>query len=298
MGDIKITFFMMVTDPDLIIANDAVRSYAKIKDIPFKLLVYSNWISSGLKQRYFPAWRQFDFVEIAENERQTDENKPTDPKLDGPFELYDTIWDRELKKITTPYVATVDADFEILDANFIPVMLKELDANPNLIAMSTDYFPKEPAHYDAYSGEVICLNERWDTWFCIYKREAFQCPVSHAYYEEITTGPVRRNAWDSAGYFQKTLKDTYGYELAVLDSKYQPCFIHYGAFSKNRDINDKNVALYRTLQILRKKGLFGNGNAFARKLDNLLTKTTAEYLDKVLFGHVDRLKYWAGWSKR
>jgi hypothetical protein len=132
---------MIVTDPDLIIADYAVKSFAKIKDLSFKLVVYSNWISYALKQKFFPRWRPFDFIEIVENEWQLDENKPTEPSLEGPFDLCTSIWDRELKKIQTPYQATVDADFEILNPKFITVMLSQLDANPNLIAMSTDYSP-------------------------------------------------------------------------------------------------------------------------------------------------------------
>lgn len=298
MSDVKITFFMLVTDPDILIADYSVKSYAKIKNISFKLLIYSNWITSSLKRKYFPAWREFPFVEIIENEWHTESNRPSDRRLDGPFELYDTVWTRELRSITTPYHATVDADFEILDASFIPVMLSQLDANPRLVAMSTDYSPRIPNQYDSYSNEVICLNERWATWFCIYKRQALQCEVSHAYYEELVPGPVRRSVWDSAGYFQKTLKDTYGFELAVLDPKYQPCFIHYGAFSKNRDINEHNIGLYRRLQILRRRGLFGNGNVLTRGLDTLLIKRAADHLNGVLFKHVDRSKYWPGWGQR
>ncbi|MEA5573956.1 hypothetical protein [Calothrix sp. UHCC 0171] len=291
MDDVKITFFMIVTDRDILIADYAVRSYAKIKGIPFKLRVYSNWISSALKQKYFPAWRQFEFVKIVENEWQTDDKKPNDRTLEGQFELGATIWDRELKKIETPYHATVDADFEILDAKFIPVMLAELENNSNLVAMSTDYSPTNPEYYDSYSDEVICLNERWHTWFCIYKREALQCNISHAYYEEILPGRVRRNAWDDAAYFQKALKEIHGFELAGLDSNYQPCFIHYGQFSKNVDINKTNVDLYRQLQILRKRGLFGS--------NDILTKKLASLLHKIIFLKADkkRSKYVDGWAK-
>ena len=290
MDDIKITFFMIITDRDIVIADYAVRSYAKIRNIKFKLRVYSNWVSSALKQRYFSAWRKLEFVEIIESQWMTDDNKPTDSKLEGSFEKGATIWDRELKKITTPYFATVDADFEILDAKFISVMLKELDANPNLVAMSTDYNPTTSEYYDSYSDEVICLNERWHTWFCIYKRQVLDCNVSHAYYEEIVSGSVRRNAWDDAGYFQKALKDFCGFDLAVLDFKYQALFIHYGQFSKNVDINETNVALYRQLQILYKRGWFGNSDIFTKKL--------ASFLNKNLFNRVDREKYVEGWSKK
>ncbi|MUG99022.1 hypothetical protein F7734_44715 [Scytonema sp. UIC 10036] len=289
MNNTKITFFMIVTDRDVVIADYAVRSYAKVKGIPFKLRVYSNWVSSALKKKYFSSWRKFEFVEIVENEWQTDDKKPIDPKLEGPFEKCATIWDRELKKIETPYHATVDADFEILNTKFIPVMLEQLERNPNLVAISTDYYPTNPECYDSYSDEVICLNERWNTWFCIYKQKALQCNVSHAYYEEIVSGTVRRNAWDETAYFQKTLKDIYGFDLEVLDFKYQPCFIHYGAFSKNVAIDETNVAIYRQLQILRKNGLFGNRDT--------ITKKMAEKLDKIIFGRVDRTKYVDGWGK-
>jgi hypothetical protein len=296
MDDVKITFFMIVTDPDLVIADYAVRSYAKIEDQRFTLRIYSNWVSSSLKRRYFPRWRKFSFVEIVDYEWQTDQNKPTDRRLEGPFERCDTIWDRELRKIDTPYYATVDADFEILDGRFVPVMLTQLDSNPNLVAMATDYSPAVPEHYDSYSDQIICLNQRWHTWFCIYKREALQCQVPHAYHEEIGSGPVRRYAWDTTGYFQRALKENYGFELAVLDPKYQPCFIHYGAFSKNRDINEQNVTLYRRLQILRKMGFFGHDEDLTGKVNHWVKKG-ANFLDQVCFGHVDRSKYWPGWGK-
>lgn len=290
MDDVKITFFMIVTDRDILIADYAVRSYSKIKGISFKLRIYSNWISSALKQKYFPDWRQLEFVEIVENEWQTDDKKPSDLKLEGQFELGATIWDRELKKIETPYHATVDADLEILDAKFVPIMLAELDNNYNLVAISTDYSPANTEYYDSYSDEVICLNERWHTWFCIYKREALQYNVSHAYHEEIVSGPIRRNAWDDAAYYQKALKEVHGFELAGLHSNYQPCFIHYGQFSKNVDINETNVRLYRKLQILRKIGLSGKQDILtkiAKKSANLLYKSLFVKADKKRSNYVD-----------
>jgi hypothetical protein len=296
MDTAKITFFMIVTDPDLVIADYAVRSYAKIGGLSFRLRVYSNWVSSSLRQHYFPRWRSLPFVEMVENEWQTDENKPTDPGLDGPFELYDTIWDRELKKIETAYYATVDADFEILDGSFVTLMVAQLESRPNLVAMATDYSPTVREHYDSYSNEVICLNERWHTWFCIYKRAALRCEVSHAYHQEIMDGPVRRNAWDSGAYFQKALRKNYGFELTVLDPKYQGYFIHYGAFSKNRHINERNVGLYRRLQILRKRGLFDGTNAVTNIIDAGVKKM-ADLFNRACFGHVDRSKYWPGWRQ-
>jgi hypothetical protein len=296
MDDVKITFFMIVTDPDVVIADYAVKSYAKIQGIRFKLRIYSNWVSSSLKKRYFPRWRNFSFVEIVEPEWQSDQHKPTDRRLEGPFDRCDTIWDRELKKIDTPYYATVDADFEILHAKFVSVMLARLDSDPNLVAMSTDYTSTVTDHYDSYSNEVIRLNERWHTWFCIYKHEALQCEISHAVHVEALSGPVRYKSWDTSGYFQKALKDTCGFELDVLDGNFQACFIHYGAFSKNRDIHERNVWLYRRLQILRKRGLFGHYNGLVGKVDEWMKKS-GNFINRLCFGHVDRSKYWPGWGQ-
>src|SRR5215510_3210197 len=124
MDGVKVVFFMIVTDRDIVVADYAVRSYRKIQGISFKLRIYSNWISEALKRKYFSQWSQFPFVEIMENEWQTDAKKPLDRRvLWGPFELAYTIWDRELRRINAPYIATVDADFEILDGRFVSSML-------------------------------------------------------------------------------------------------------------------------------------------------------------------------------
>ncbi len=289
MNEIKVIFFMIVTDPDIIIADYAIKSYEKIKHLSFKLYIYSNWISSELKREYFPRWRKFNFVEIEENNWQSDECKPRDPKLEGLYEKGATIWDRELKKLDAPYIATVDADFEILEAKFIYAMLSELDSNSNLIAMGTDRQNKVSNFYESYKDRVICLNERLQTWFCIYKKEAFECNVSHFYYENITSDSPYPIVWDDAGFFQKKLKSDYGYSLATLDSKYQPCFLHYGAFSKNRDINKNNISLYRKVCILGKKGLFGKKGLL---IDRIIRYATVNWLIKLLFGTLDRSKFW------
>lgn len=288
MADTKVTFFMIVTDPDILIADYSVKSYCKIQGIPFKLIVYSNWVNAENRRHYFSKWRKLDFVEIIENEWQTD-NKPNDPHLEGPYEKCTTIWDRELKKIKSPYYATVDADFEILDAKFIPVMLALLDANSNLVALSTDYSPQR-TYYDTYSGQTVHGNERWHTWFCIYRAETLECEGSHRYYEEIIPGSVSRNIWDSSAYFQKKLKENYKYEFSVLDSMYQPCFIHYGAFAKNRDLDRSNIGLYRFFKIIAKTGVLGLRNKYTCKL--------GYFGDKIFFGNVDRSRYWNGFGKR
>ena len=107
---------------------------------------------------------------------------------------------------------------------------------------------------------MIALQERWHTWFCIYRRETLVCDVSHHYHEEYQEGPVRRVAYDDAGWRQHILIRDYGYVFACLDPKYSRCFIHYGGFAKNADITGRNVSLYRRLAIMRRRGIAGHGS--------------------------------------
>ena len=58
---------MIVTPRDVVIADYAVRSYARIKDVDFSLLVYSNYLLPEQKAYYFPRWEAFEFVDIARN---------------------------------------------------------------------------------------------------------------------------------------------------------------------------------------------------------------------------------------
>ncbi|MEO5814959.1 MAG: hypothetical protein ABIT20_06735 [Gemmatimonadaceae bacterium] len=278
-----ITFFMPVTDRDMVIADYSVRSYAKLTGIPFTLVIYSNWVLSSLRAKYFPRWRELPFVEIWENPEHTDDRKPSDKTLWGPFELCYPMWDRELKKLTaTPFHATVDADCEILDEDFVHTMLARFDAHPRLIAMSTDYNPRIESHFESYSNRVITLNERWHTHFCIYRRAALDCPVSHAYFEDAD------GVWDDAGYFQRALRLA-GHDLEVLDRRYRRSYIHYGAFGQNRHIDENNVALYRRLMIIRRTGVFSLGDPVSR--------VVARVLGALLFRKADRSTYAAGWSQ-
>ena len=276
----KITFFMPVTNRDAVIADYAIRSYRRVKDIPFRLRVYSNWLSPALKRRHFPRWKSFPFVDLLENEWQREDGRPRGKEFRGSHFKAGYVWDQELTKINTPYHATVDADFEILDGGFIRAMLERLNSDPELIAMSTEYGPRNERWYNSYTGNYIQLNERWHTWFCMYKRAALACPVSREpVVEHLPDSLISQNVWDDCAYFQKTLKEE-GYKLAALDNSFRRCFIHYGAFAHNRHITPMNVGTYRQLKILQKAGLFGVKTRFL--------KEGARFLDQALFGHFDR----------
>ncbi len=104
----SITFFMIVTDPDIIIADYCVQSYSKIKNLDFELLIYSNWVNEKNKKKYFNKWKKLDFVNIIENNFQTEEYRPKLRTQQGPFEHGNPIWNRELNKINTELISTVD----------------------------------------------------------------------------------------------------------------------------------------------------------------------------------------------
>ena len=254
MTEPEVTFFMIVTPRDVVIADYAVRSYRKIRDLDFKVRVYSNYLLPEQKEYYFPQWEQLPFVDVVQNAHHDEDlsdigTRINAERLEGPFEYCDPIWDRELHTIGSAYVATVDADFEILRPRFVQRMMERLRGEPDLVAMSTDYSPTGVV-YEPYTGNTIILNERNHTWFCIYKRRAFEVSqVSHAFHREMLVGaPVERNCWDSCAYFQKSLRDQ-GLRLDALNGQFRRDFIHYGAFSKNTTVTRESVATFRRLAI-------------------------------------------------
>ncbi|MBV9547679.1 MAG: hypothetical protein JOY61_25175 [Chloroflexi bacterium] len=251
----EVTFFMIVTPRDAVIADYAVRSYRKVHDVDFELRVYSNYLLPEQKAYFFPRWERLPFVELVRNPHHDADlaginARVSADSLEGPFEYCDPLWDRELRRIETPFVASVDADFEIFSGRFVNYMLEHLRNDPDLVGFSTDYTPTGVVH-EPYNGNTIILNERNHTWFCIYKREAFQrSPESMAFHREmLTEGPVERNCWDSCAYFQTSLRRQ-GLRFGDLRDSFRRDFIHYGAFSKNTSVTRETVGLFRVLAIV------------------------------------------------
>jgi hypothetical protein len=250
-----ITFFMIVTPRDAVIADYAVKSYRKLRNLDYALVVYSNYLLPEQKRFYFPRWERNPRVRIVRNEHhdldiEAIKSRIDSEDLEGPFEYCDPIWDRELPKIQTAYVAQVDADFEILNPRFVYYMIDALGHDPQLIGYSTDYSPPAVT-FEPYKGHYIILNERNHTWFCIYRREAFALSqVSHAYYrEELTASSIRVSGWDSSAWFQKSLRDQ-GWRFDYLHGRFRRDFIHYGAFSKNTLVTRDTVATFRRVALV------------------------------------------------
>jgi hypothetical protein len=246
---------MLVTPRDAVLADYAVRAYRKLYgQVDFRLVVYSNYLLPEQKRYFFPRWQRLPYVEIRRNDHhdadvEAIKSRVGVERLEGPFEYCDPIWDRELPRLDGSLVATVDADFELLHPRWVPRMLAAFRDEPRLIGFSTDYSPRR-VHFESFTGEHIILNERNHTWFCMYRREAFHLAgVSHAYHQEIRPDEtIRRDAWDSSAFFQKSLRDQ-GFSFRHLEPRYRKDYIHYGAFSKNTTVTRRTVGVFRALAL-------------------------------------------------
>lgn len=290
----SITFFMLITNRDCMFGNYAIKSFEKIyKKLSvdakekFTLYIYLNNLTEQNKKKYVPEWRKLAYVHCFDNSiKEGVENLKAGEIIVSPEgikrirddhnENYDELWTLELPKFETDYVATVDADFEVLNPDFYFYLIDQLQSDDCILA-STSYSPSGLS-FDTYSDRTIDLQERNHTWFCIYKRVAFNLSKrSHFYYETQTKDRVIQ-AYDSAAYFQEELREKTGLKLLHLPENFQYSFLHYEAGSKNKSINNKNIAFYRFIIILSKIGvIYGAGqnnfikfiNKVARKLGNL-----------------------------
>ena len=306
---------MPVTDKDVLVANYAVKSYKKIYGLKSKwgganfiLYIYANCLSQKAKDKYFPIWNSYSYVEIYDNTEKVKGlyleygQRPQSPEgvqgfRGGNRETGGEIWSSELRKIRTDYYATVDADFEILHVDFYLKMMEELSQNENLVVYATDYSPTAIV-FDSYSNDTIAQSERWHTWFCIYKRKAQKCETSHFYYEFIMPNKMRF-VYDDAAYYQYHLKEKHGYDLRALTafSHYHRGYIHYGAFAKNRSIDENNVALYRYLSIKAVTGFTYSEpwrKFFPIKVLNFLYRRIASFLlYKIYRSHIEERRYYS-----
>ena len=251
----EITLFMIVTPRDAVIADYAVSSYAKLRGHDFTLLVYSNYLLPEQKAYFFPRWERFPFVEIARNPHHDEDLRNINERvladsLEGPFEYCDPLWDRELRKHRDAVCRHGRRRFRDLPTALFRFHDAAPQSGPRHGRFSTDWSPTEVV-FEPYTGNTIVLNERNHTWFCMYRRMAFErSQVSHAFHREMLVGaPVERNCWDSAAYFQKSLRDQ-GLRFEYLHGKFRSEFIHYGAFSKNTTVTRETVRMFRLFALL------------------------------------------------
>lgn len=300
-----ITLFMLVTDRDCMIADYAVGSYRKIyrqkKAFGFQdfvLFVYLNCLSERNILKYKKKWESYPYTTVFDNANKI--SGPARPYPGKPIispegvarscddyaESYDELWTTELKKFKTPFVATVDADFEVLHPDFYFYLCGQLRQHADIIAASSSY-TGTGLLYDSYSKRNIILTERNHTWFCIYKREAFAISARSHYYFETLTSKGEILAYDSAAYFQHDLRINHRYRFAVLPERFRYSYIHYGAASKNRSLNSSNIGFYRRAVILNTVGCVYGIKSKPALLINKITRKIAfvlfgTYLNKIV----------------
>jgi len=302
--DKSITFLMLVTDKDCMFGDYAIKSFNKIyKQLKenersnFTVFIYLNNVNKNHKARYLPEWSKLPYTSVFDNTEKIKLAKPKAGEIivspeniikyrDDENENYDEIWSTELSKFKSDYIATVDADFEILNADFYFRLINQLE-DVNCIGASTSYSKTEYC-YDSYSGRNIFLHERNHTWFCIYKKEAFELSKRSHFYYEKKTAENEVYAYDSAAYFQEDLRVNSKKTFTHLPIDYHNSFIHYGAGSKNKSINHRNLALYRNIFILTNVGLIHK--ATTNKIIQLINKLTIKIAFKLFKKRLHQLR--------
>jgi hypothetical protein len=299
-----VTFFMIVTNRDIFIADASINRfeavYRKYHDtMPFMLVVYANGLTEKNYEMFCMKWGKLSYVMIKRYVTESKyvpgsvvENfdKSATKLIEGPYKPGAVIWDEELSKISTPYFCTIDADFEILKPDFVKEMVDLLENDNTLAGISTDFTPTQP-YFDTYSNCKITFHQRWNTWCCMYRKDVNRCKKSHfARKIKYSDG---EHSHDDTGYFQEQVQKELQLRFDVLDIYWQKDFIHYGAFSKNRDVKGYlPTLLYRKLAQLRKKGVSGSGNIFWKYPDLFIRKCAAVIFSWIYNSSVTKRLHW------
>jgi hypothetical protein len=288
---------MIVTNRDAYIASYAIASYAKLhscfkNQYEWKLLIYANCLTKKLKKKLFPVWYSYPYVEIYDNAQHClpsdfipgsfiEDGNGGRKTIQGPFENGAAIWTREFAAFNSNYWATVDADFEILCPDFVRHALRRLEDEENLVVMSSDRSDTK-YKYCTFGKEHAYIMWRHPTWFCIYKKKAQQCNVSHYFYQYQENGSLYKI--DDGGRLQHSLVQEHGFELGACtvgcrNMKFH--FIHYGGFAKNKSLNSPlKTSLYRLICLWSHYGIL---SVSRKSIVNKYMRKVASFVKKVLY---------------
>jgi hypothetical protein len=251
---------MLVTPPELPIAMFTIKALRKFQDISgLSIVIFANGLSAPeeeLVRTHANAIRNACVVsnrnkiekqkhEFTIGAEYISEHGRRELRV-GPYESAPEVWERELPKLDADIVGIMDADFEVLSGDFLPLMIEAFCADDQLGFMSVDYSP-ETRTFDSYSQQVAAIAERHHTWFCLYLREALTKYADFSYFEQTRGGGILK--FDHAARLQEVLKRTYNYHGAVLESKWRWTFVHYQAFAQNRTLTGGWLRVYRFLKI-------------------------------------------------
>ncbi len=312
----SIEFYMVVTNRAVFLADYCIESYKNVYDYLSQnydvcLVIYLNCLNKEKYQKYIDRWSQIKFVKIVYSKLNLEDFKfipeegeyfveKTGKKYRYPME-YAEPFDWGYSNFQADYFINVDDDLEIVNSEFIEVMLNVLENDPNLGIISTNKTTTRE-YFDSYSNDDIILNERNDTWFCIYTKKSRVSGVSGHFFEKclLPDGSVlnfdfengnyqdyrnrckaeggKRLVMDGTGYLQSLIREKFKSKIISvvdIDPRFENQFIHYSSFTQNKSVNTPfKVSVYRIL-VLRKKIGFS-------KLPNSLNKYV-KYLNKIVF---------------
>lgn len=295
---------MIVTNRDIYIADSSISRFKSLytnffESMPFLLFIYANGLTDRFFNHFCTKWAKFPFVYIKRYFTESkyipginvfNKDKTTSKLVEGPYKPGAVIWDEELPQIATPYFCTIDADFEILKPDFIKVMFDILESDKKLAGIATDYTKTQP-YFDTYTNNSIIFHERWNTWCCMYRQDVNSCKQSH-FARKITYNDGI-HSHDDTSYFQYCVQQELGLKFSELDHCWQKYFIHYGAFSKNRDIKGYfPTLLYRFLARLKKNGINGSENIVLKYPDIIIKKCSSVVFNYLYHNYIyNRLRW-------
>ena len=263
----NVMLLMIITPPDSHIAKFAVKRLSKALNEKVNLSIYFNGLPPREQRKIRKLVQHNRHVRIRDNYPEISANKESiaaqvgkpvvtasgraSEMREGLYEPQAEIWSSELVRFMEfDLVGIVDPDFEIFEANFIDEILEAFAKDERLGFLSVDYSPSVE-FYDSYSREHCILQERYHTWFCVYRRRALELE-NDFYFHEERSGKVRK--WDHSAKLQEALKARHGFSGSVLPQEQGWKFLHYGAFAQNRSLTGGKLRVYRALRIGRHNG--------------------------------------------
>jgi hypothetical protein len=263
---LRLISLMIITPRDSDIAKCCLSSLRKhIPHLPnFSLLIYQNGLSELQEQEISTVIRGTPWLSVSNRSRlqefagnlevgawyRTEEGGTAFRQ--GMYESPDEIWSRELVRLDSPLVGIIDADFEVFDPSFIPEMIQAFADDDKLAIFATEHSPTQKV-FETYSQIPALVMERWDTWFCIYRKAALEQTHDFSYREfreESSELPIK---YDHSAWLQKCLIEG-GWHGRELERSQQWKYLHYGAFSKNRSLSKSRLRFYRFFRVLRHSG--------------------------------------------
>ncbi len=263
---------MIITPPDFVIAPYSIKAIMPALNEKIKLVIFFNGIDPSSQKAFQAKIPKNAWIEYRSNWTSVDQNRDQLQREIGTFYqvdasngketdfrqgLYESaaqVWSRELLSSgENELVGIIDADFECLDTSWLKNIDKLFEQDSTLAFASVDYAPQNYS-YESYSRTYAYLAERYNTWFCVYRRSALDLDNSFFYTEVPYKDSILK--FDHSAKLQANLREHYGLHGAVISDAQRWMFLHYGAFAKNRSLTEWKLKVYRFLRLSKHNGYY------------------------------------------